>query len=73
MTFDHVRSCAGFSEPSYRYALTERSGRFNYEYRIVNIQQDFAAGAFDVVTGDVEKLAGRKPQDLRDLLVVNLN
>ena len=39
---------------------------------IVDIQQDFAAGAFDVVTGDVEKLAGRKPQDLRDLLVTNL-
>lgn len=39
---------------------------------IVDIQQDFAAGAFDVVTGDVEKLAGRKPQDLRDLLVANL-
>jgi NAD(P)H dehydrogenase (quinone) len=39
---------------------------------IVDIQQDFAAGAFDVVTGDVEKLAGRKPQGLRDLLVANL-
>lgn len=39
---------------------------------IVGIQQDFADGAFDVVTGDVEKLAGRKPQDLRDLLVANL-
>ena len=39
---------------------------------VVSIQQDFAAGAFDVVTGDVEKLAGRKPQDLRDLLVANL-
>lgn len=39
---------------------------------IIGIQQDFANGAFDVVTGDVEKLAGRKPQDLRDLLVANL-
>ena len=36
------------------------------------IQQDFAAGAFDVVTGDVEKLAGRPPKDLRDVLVANL-
>lgn len=39
---------------------------------VVGIQQDFASGAFDVVTGDVEKLAGRPPQDLRDLLVSNL-
>ena len=39
---------------------------------IVGIQQDFANGAFDVVTGDVEKLAGRKPKDLRDLLVANV-
>lgn len=39
---------------------------------VVGIQQDFAAGAFDVVTGDVEKLAGRPPQDLRDLLTANL-
>lgn len=39
---------------------------------VVGIQQDFASGAFDVVTGDVEKLSGRKPQDLRDLLAANL-
>ncbi|HEY8356219.1 MAG TPA: NAD(P)H-binding protein [Ramlibacter sp.] len=39
---------------------------------VVGIQRDFANGAFDVVTGDIEKLAGRPPQDLRDLLVANL-
>ncbi|MEQ1945352.1 SDR family oxidoreductase [Mesorhizobium sp. VNQ89] len=39
---------------------------------VVGIQQDFAFGAFDVVTGDVEKLAGRPPKDLRDVLVANL-
>ncbi|MBK1795479.1 SDR family oxidoreductase [Devosia sp. WQ 349] len=39
---------------------------------ITGIQLDFASGAFDVVTGDVEKLAGRKPQDLRDVLVAKL-
>lgn len=39
---------------------------------VVAIQQDFVDGAFDVVTGDVEKLAGRPPQDLRDLLGANL-
>lgn len=39
---------------------------------VVGIQQDFASGAFDVVTGDVQKLAGRPPKDLRDLLAANL-
>jgi len=35
---------------------------------VVGIQNDFAAGAFDIVTGDVERLAGRPPQALRDVL-----
>jgi NAD(P)H dehydrogenase (quinone) len=35
---------------------------------VVSIQKDFTAGAFDVVTGDVEKLAGRPPKDLRTIL-----
>jgi NAD(P)H dehydrogenase (quinone) len=39
---------------------------------VVGIQQDFAAGAFDIVTGDVEKLAGRSPRDLRDVLAASL-
>jgi NAD(P)H dehydrogenase (quinone) len=34
----------------------------------VSIQNDFAAGAFDIVTGDVELLAGRAPKSLRDAL-----
>jgi NAD(P)H dehydrogenase (quinone) len=34
----------------------------------VSIQNDFAAGAFDIVTGDVERLAGRAPKSLRDAL-----
>jgi NAD(P)H dehydrogenase (quinone) len=39
---------------------------------VVAIQQDFASGAFDVITGDVEKLSGRPPIDLRDLLAASL-
>ena len=35
---------------------------------VVSIQSDFAAGAFDIVTGDVEKLAGRAPAALPDAL-----
>jgi NAD(P)H dehydrogenase (quinone) len=34
----------------------------------VSIQTDFAAGAFDIVTGDVERLAGRAPKPLHDAL-----
>ena len=35
---------------------------------VVGIQQDFADGAFNVVTGDVQKLSGREPKDLREVL-----
>ena len=34
----------------------------------VSIQNDFANGAFDIVTGDVERLASRTPKSLRDAL-----
>jgi NAD(P)H dehydrogenase (quinone) len=34
----------------------------------VSIQNDFANGAFDVVTGDVERLAGRAPKPLGEAL-----
>lgn len=39
---------------------------------VVSIQTDFAAGALNIVTGDIEKLAGRAPKDLRDVLVAHL-
>jgi NAD(P)H dehydrogenase (quinone) len=35
---------------------------------VVSIQASFAAGAFDIVTGDVERLAGRPPKPFRDVL-----
>jgi NAD(P)H dehydrogenase (quinone) len=35
---------------------------------VVGIQASFAAGAFDIVTGDVERLGGRPPKPLRDVL-----
>jgi len=34
----------------------------------VGIQASVAAGDFDIVTGDVERLAGRAPKLLRDVL-----
>jgi NAD(P)H dehydrogenase (quinone) len=35
---------------------------------VVSIQASFAAGAFDIVTGDVERLGRRPPKPLRDVL-----
>jgi NAD(P)H dehydrogenase (quinone) len=35
---------------------------------VVGIQASFAAGAFDIVTGDVERLGGRPPKPLGDVL-----
>ena len=34
----------------------------------ISIQTSFAAGAFDIVTGDVERLGGRPPKPVRDVL-----
>src|SRR5882724_593318 len=39
---------------------------------VIGIQQSFAAGTFDIVTGDVEHLAGRPPKPLRDVLAAAL-
>jgi NAD(P)H dehydrogenase (quinone) len=35
---------------------------------VLSIQEKFVQGGFDIVTGDVERLAGRKPRALRELL-----
>jgi NAD(P)H dehydrogenase (quinone) len=35
---------------------------------VTGIQASFAAGAFDIVTGDVERLGGRPPKAFRDVL-----
>jgi NAD(P)H dehydrogenase (quinone) len=35
---------------------------------VIDLQTSFAAGAFDIVTGDVEHLGGRPPKPLRDVL-----
>lgn len=35
---------------------------------IVSIQKNFVAGGFDIVTGDIEKLSGRAPRSLEQVL-----
>jgi NAD(P)H dehydrogenase (quinone) len=39
---------------------------------VTGIQASFAAGAFDILTGDVERLSGRPPKPLRDVLEMAL-
>src|ERR1700736_3751224 len=39
---------------------------------VVGLQAIFAAGAFDIVTGDVERLGGRPPKLFRDVLAAAL-
>jgi NAD(P)H dehydrogenase (quinone) len=40
---------------------------------MVEIKHSFVAGAFDIVTGDAERLAGRKPRSLREVLAATLS
>ncbi|MFP5513592.1 NAD(P)H dehydrogenase (quinone) [Azospirillum oryzae] len=35
---------------------------------VVSIRTRFAMGGFDIVTGDIERLSGRRPRSLRDVL-----
>jgi NAD(P)H dehydrogenase (quinone) len=39
---------------------------------VLSIQASFAGGAFDILTGDVERLGGRPPKPLRDVLAEDL-
>ena len=39
---------------------------------VAGIQASFAEGAFDIMTGDVERLGGRPPRPLRDVLAAAL-
>jgi len=56
------------SEEQLRAGLTQASLPAEIVNTIVSIQASFAAGAFDIATGDVERLAGRPPKPLRDVL-----
>jgi NAD(P)H dehydrogenase (quinone) len=36
---------------------------------LIDIEKSFLEGCFDIVTGDVERLSGRRPRALRDVLI----
>src|SRR5258705_7676497 len=56
-----------------RAGLTQAGLPVEVVNTVISIQVSFAAGAFDIVTGDVERLGGRPPKPLRDVLAGALN
>jgi NAD(P)H dehydrogenase (quinone) len=56
------------TEEQLRNGLTRAGLAAGVVNTVVSIQASFAAGAFDIVTGDVERLGGRPPKPLRDVL-----
>ncbi len=56
------------TEEQLRAGLTQAGLPVEVVNTVISIQASFAAGAFDIVTGDVERLGGRPPKPLRDVL-----
>jgi NAD(P)H dehydrogenase (quinone) len=56
------------TEEQLRAGLTKAGLPVQVVNVVVSIQASFATGAFDIVTGDVERLGGRPPRPLRDVL-----
>jgi NAD(P)H dehydrogenase (quinone) len=56
------------TEEQLRAGLTQAGLPVGAVNTVVSIQASFAAGAFDIVTGDVERLGGRPSKPLRDVL-----
>ena len=56
------------TEAQLRAGLTQAGLPAGAVNTVASIQASFAAGAFDIVTGDVERLGGRPPKPLRDVL-----
>jgi len=56
------------SEEQLRAGLTQAGLPAGAVNIVTGIQASFAAGAFDILTGDVERLGGRPPKPLRDVL-----
>jgi NAD(P)H dehydrogenase (quinone) len=56
------------TEEQLRAGLTQAGLPAGGVNAVISIQRSFAAGAFDIVTGDVERLGGRPAKPLRDVL-----
>jgi NAD(P)H dehydrogenase (quinone) len=60
------------TEEQLRAGLTKASLPVVVVNTVISIQRAFAAGAFDILTGDVERLGGRPSKPLRDVLARTL-
>ena len=56
------------TEEQLRVGMTQAGLPEDVVNAVASIQASFSAGAFDVVTGDVEKLSGRAPKTLKEVL-----
>ncbi|HEX3850776.1 MAG TPA: SDR family oxidoreductase [Polyangiaceae bacterium] len=56
------------TEQQLRAGLTKANLPAGLITTVISIQRAFAAGAFDILTSDVERLGGRPPTPLRDVL-----
>jgi NAD(P)H dehydrogenase (quinone) len=56
------------TEEQLRTGLTQAGLPAEIVNIVISIQTSFAAGAFDIMTGDVERLGGQPPKPLRDVL-----
>ena len=56
------------TEEQLRAGLTHAGLPVEVVNTVIDLQTSFAAGAFNIVTGDVERLGGRPPKPLRDVL-----
>ncbi|NUO77128.1 MAG: NAD(P)H-binding protein [Lysobacter sp.] len=59
-------------EAALRDALARSGMPQQYLDAMIDIERDFASGAFDLVSGDVERLAARPPRTLREVLMRTL-
>jgi len=60
------------TEEQLRAGLTRAGLPVEVVNTVISIQASFAAGAFDIVTGDVERLGGRPLRPLREVLAAAL-
>lgn len=60
------------TEEQLRGGMAQRGLPEDVANAVASIQANFAAGAFDIVTGDIERLSDRAPKPLRDVLAAVL-
>ena len=59
-------------EPQLRRGFARIGMPDGYVNALIDIEKHFLEGRFDIVTGDVEHLSGRRPKSLREILAAGL-